>query len=122
MQFAHDYPDTVSSLVVIGGPATLAHSSLNPGAWLAQVQREGVESWARTTMGPRLGEVSPAMREWWIQEMGKTSPQVMAGIFRYVGTMDITARRPRIHAPTRVITSGRSALPPAGPARQRPSP
>ena len=40
MQFAHDYPDTVSSLVVIGGPATLAHSSLNPGAWLAQVQRE----------------------------------------------------------------------------------
>ncbi len=96
MQFAHDYPDTVSSLVVIGGPATLAHSSLNPGAWLAQVQREGVESWARTTMGPRLG----------------TSPQVMAGIFRYVGTMDITALLPRIQAPTLVITSDRSALAP----------
>jgi len=112
MQFAHDYPDTVSSLVVIGGPATLAHSSLNPGAWLAQVQREGVESWARTTMGPRLGEVSPAMRAWWIQEMGKTSPHVMAGIFRYVGTMDITALLPRIQAPTLVITSDRSALAP----------
>ena len=112
MQFAHDYPDTVSSLVVIGGPATLAHSSLNPGAWLAQVQREGVESWARTTMGPRLGEVSPAMRDWWIQEMGKTSPQVMEGIFRYVGTMDITALLPRIQAPTLVITSDRSALAP----------
>jgi len=25
MQFAHDYPDTVKSLVVIGGPATLSH-------------------------------------------------------------------------------------------------
>ena len=110
MQFTRDYPDTTRSLVVIGGPATLAQSSLNPGAWLNQVQREGVESWARTTMGPRLGEVSPAMREWWIQEMGKTSKEVMEGIFRYVGTMDITAMLPQIQAPTLVITSDRSAL------------
>jgi len=110
MQFAHDYPDTVKSLVVIGEPATLSQSSLNPGAWLEQVQREGVESWARSTMGRRLGEVSPAMREWWIQEMGKSSPQVMEGIFRYVGTMDITALLPQIKAPTLVITSDRGAL------------
>lgn len=104
MQFAHDYPDTVKSLVVIGGPATLSQSSLNPGAWLEQVQREGVESWARSTMGRRLGEVRPAMREWWIQEMGKSSQQVMEGIFRYVRTMDITTLLPQIKAPTLVIT------------------
>jgi 3-oxoadipate enol-lactonase len=110
MQFAHDYPDTVKSLVVIGGPATLAQSSLNPSAWLQQVQREGVEAWARTTMGNRLGEVSPAMREWWIREMGKTSQQVMEGIFRYVGTMDITALLPHIKVPTLVITSDRGTL------------
>lgn len=110
MQFAHDYPDTAKSLVVIGGPATLSQSSLNPGAWLEQVRREGVESWARSTMGRRLGEVSPAMREWWIQEMGKSSQSVMEGIFRYVGTMDITALLPHIKAPTLVITSDKSAL------------
>lgn len=110
VQFAHDYPETVRSLVVIGGPATLAQSSLNPGAWLEQVRREGVESWARTTMGARLGEVSHPMREWWIQEMGKASPQVMEGIFRYVATMDITDLLPSIQAPTLIITSDRSAL------------
>jgi 3-oxoadipate enol-lactonase len=110
MQFAHDCPDIVKSLTVIGGPATLSQSSLNPGAWLEQVQREGVESWARSTMGRRLGEVSPAMREWWIQEMGKSSQQVMEGIFRYVRTMDITALLPQIKAPTLVITSDRGAL------------
>ncbi len=42
--------------------------------------------------------------------MGKASPQVMAGIFRYVGNMDITALLPQIQAPTLVITSDRSAL------------
>ena len=110
MQFAHDYPDRVKSLTVIGGPATLAKSSLNPDAWLAQVQKDGVEAWARSTMDRRLGNVSPAMKEWWITEMGKSSPQVMAGIFRYVETMDITALLPQIQAPTLVITSDRGAL------------
>jgi 3-oxoadipate enol-lactonase len=110
MQFAHDFPDRVKSLVVIGGPATLAQSALKPSSWLEQVQREGVESWARTTMGARLGEVSPAMREWWIKEMGKTAQSVMEGIFRYVSTMDITAILPQIKAPTLVITSDRGAL------------
>ena len=110
MQFAHDHPDTVKSLTVIGGPATLANSSLNPGAWLEQVEKEGVESWARTTMGRRLGAVSPEMREWWIQEMGKAPAQVMAGIFRYVGSMNITHILSQIKAPTLVITSDRGAL------------
>lgn len=110
MQFAHDYPTATRSLVVIGGPATLAKSSLDPGAWLDQVQREGVESWARATMGSRLGDVSPAMREWWIREMGKAPRQVMEGIFRYVGIIDLTELLPRIKAPTLVITSDRGAL------------
>ena len=103
-------PDRVKCLTVIGGPATLAKSSLNPDAWLAQVQKDGVEAWARSTMDRRLGNVSPAMKEWWITEMGKSSAQVMAGIFRYVESMDITALLPRIQAPTLVITSDRSAL------------
>ena len=110
MQFAHDYPAVTRSLVVIGGPATLAGSSLDPGAWREQVRREGVESWARATMGARLGEVSPAMREWWIREMGKASGPVMEGIFHYVGTMDLTGILSRIQAPTLVITSDRGAL------------
>ncbi len=110
MQFAHDFPNAVKSLVVIGGPATLALSSLNPKAWLEHVRREGVESWARSTMQNRLGEASREMQEWWIKEMGKTAPQVMEGIFRYVGTMDITDLLPQIQAPTLLITSDQSAL------------
>ena len=112
MQFAHDHPERVQSLTVIGGPATLSQSSLDPDAWLAQVQEDGVEAWARSTMDRRLGDVSPAMKEWWITEMGKSSPEVMAGIFRYVGSMDITALLPQIQPPTLVITSDRSALAP----------
>lgn len=110
MQFAHDYPEAVKSLVVINGPVTLAQSPLQPSVWLEQVRRDGVEAWARATMDKRLGGVSPAMREWWIQEMGKAPRSVMEGIFRYVSTMDITAILPKIAAPTLVITGDRSAL------------
>lgn len=112
MQFAHDYPDAVKSLVVIGGPATLAQGALDPEAWLAQVRQDGVEAWARSTMDRRLGDVETAMKEWWIHEMGKASPEVMAGIFQYVRTMDITTLLPRIQAPTLVITNDNSALAP----------
>jgi pimeloyl-ACP methyl ester carboxylesterase len=69
-----------------------------------------VESWARATMGARLGDVSPAMREWWIREMGKAPRPVMEGILRYVATMDLTEILSRIKAPTLVITSDRGAL------------
>lgn len=110
MKFAHDYPAATKSLVVIGGPATLASSSLDPSQWLEQVRREGVESWARTTMQARLGNVRPAMREWWIREMGKAPAAVMEGVLRYVGTMDLTKDLPGIEAPTLVITSDRGAL------------
>jgi len=110
MQFAHDYPAATRSLVVIGGPATLAKSALDPGAWLDQVRREGVEAWARATMGARLGDASPAMREWWIGEMGKAPRAVMEGLLRYVTTMDLTGLLPRIQCPTLVITSDRGAL------------
>lgn len=118
MQFAHDYAGSVKSLTVIGGPATLARSTLNPGAWLEQVQREGVEAWARSTMGRRLGDVNPAMREWWIKEMGKTPQQTMEGVFRYVATMDISALLPQITPPTLIITSDQSALAPVETVRE----
>jgi len=118
MQFAHDYPGSVKSLTVIGGPAALARSTLNPSAWLEQVQREGVEAWARSTMGRRLGDVSPAMQEWWITEMGKSPQQTMEGVFRYVATMDITALLPHITPPTLIITSDRSALAPVETVRE----
>ena len=110
IQFACDYPDSAKRLTVIGGPATLANSSLNPKGWLAQVEKEAVESWARTTMGGRLGQVSPAMRDWWIQEMGTAPAQVMVGIFRYVSRMNITHLLPPTPAPTLVIISDRGAL------------
>src|SRR2546422_2542266 len=60
MQFAHDYPDTVRSLVVIGGPATVGHTSRSPWARSGQGPPERGEGWGRTNMGERPGGVSAA--------------------------------------------------------------
>jgi pimeloyl-ACP methyl ester carboxylesterase len=63
-------------------------------------------------MDKRLGDVPPAMREWWIQLMGRTPKHVLLGMLRHVGGMDLTGILPRIKAPTLMITSDGSALAP----------
>ena len=110
MRVAADYPERVKRLVVVGGPARLGEGQADPQAWLSQVEEEGVEAWARATMQRRLGEVSPAMREWWIRLMGGTPKHVLLGMLRHVAAMDLTGVLPRIKAPTLMITSSGSAL------------
>jgi len=110
MRFAADHPERVDRLVIVGGPAKLGEGHADPQAWVRQIKAEGVEAWARATMERRLGDVDPAMREWWIQLMGRTPRHVLLGMLNHVAAMDLTGILPRIKAPTLMITSDGSAL------------
>jgi hypothetical protein len=42
-------------------------------AWVKLIEKKGVEAWARSTMGSRLGSSFPRERhEWWAKSMGRT--------------------------------------------------
>lgn len=110
MRFAADYPERVNRLVIVGGPAKLGEGQADPQAWVRQIKEEGVLAWARATMDKRLGDVNPAMREWWIQLMGRTPKHVLLGMLNHVAAMDLTGILPRIKASTLMITSDGSAL------------
>jgi len=110
MRFAADYPERVDRLVIVGGPAKLGEGQADPQAWVRQIKEEGVLAWARATMDKRLGDVNPAMREWWIRLMGGTPRHVLLGMLDHVAAMDLTGILPRIKAPTLMITSDGSAL------------
>ena len=77
----------------------------------AAFERDGVEAWARQTMGSRLGtDFPPAGVEWWIRFMGRTAVSTQIGFMKTIACADIRADVPKIRCPTLVITTDGSGL------------
>jgi 3-oxoadipate enol-lactonase len=111
-RFAARFPDRVRTLTLVGTPPP--RRDHKPGvlpAWLEQIEREGVESWARATMAGRLGsEFPPAGFEWWAKLMGRTPLSTALGFVSTIPGWDVAEDLPCIACPTLVITTEGSAL------------
>ena len=110
--FAARCPDQVLSLTVVGTPppnwdrmgAKAAHTT-------EELEKIGVEAWAKKNMGKRLGSKFPAAGvEWWTKMMGRTATSTMVSFGETIPYTDITNALPRIQCPTLVMTSEASAL------------
>ncbi len=109
LQVAHDYPESLHSLTVVGGPATFGQGRANVADWAKVVREKGVEYWARATMKDRLGDVSNDMIEWWIRLFASNSPRVISEVLAPAARTDLSTLLPEIKAPTLMI-SGESDL------------
>lgn len=106
------HPGRVRSLVKLGATVA-AEGALNEraAAWLRHIREKGVESWARWTMGPRLGEdCPPEMVEGWIRLMGATAASTQIGFIRSVPAIDVRPDLPHVTCPTLVITTDGNGL------------
>jgi 3-oxoadipate enol-lactonase len=114
LRFASTYPQRVLSLVLAGIPEK-AENLGSPAKRTARdelVEREGVASWARSTMVGRLGSrSSEAMRAGWAAMMGRTAVSTHLGFGRDIPTsVDIGPDIATIKVPTLVITTEGSGL------------
>ena len=111
-RFAARFPERVRTLTLVGTPPP--RRDHKPGVlpqWLAQIEREGVESWARGTMSGRLGRNFPREGfEWWAKLMGRTPLSTALGFVATIPGWDVAEDLPRITCPTLVITTEGSAL------------
>ena len=106
LHFAARHPSRVQTLTVLGPPIRPTDSAARYRAWAADVEKHGVESWARSTMSGRLGPDFPAAgSEWWIRLMGRTALSTQIGFLCAVPTVDVTPDLPNIRCPTLVITT-----------------
>ena len=106
LHFAARYPARVRSLTVLSPPTRGAESATRYVSWVSDIEKNGVESWARATMTGRLGRDFPAAgSEWWIKLMGRTALSTQLGFISSVPKVDVTADLPNIHCPAMVITT-----------------
>ncbi len=83
LQLAARDPGFVRSVVGVTPPTTAAAAAAQ---WLAQIEKEGVAAFARSTMAGRLGsKASPAEVEWWVENIQGRSPRsTLIGYLRWV--------------------------------------
>ena len=110
--FAARRPELVITLTVVGTPPPLREGAAERAPELAdEFETQGVEHWARRTMGGRLGNEFPAEGvEWWIKFMGRTAVSTQIGFMKTIACADIRADVPKIGCPTLVITTDVSGL------------
>ena len=111
-RLASRFPQRVITLTVAGTPAPYRDTvAARAEAWSQEIQREGLEGWARRTMRGRLGDTFPAEgTDWWVKLMGRTASSSVLGSILPIPSADIRSDLPKIACPTLVITTAKSGL------------
>jgi pimeloyl-ACP methyl ester carboxylesterase len=109
--FAARRPDRVRTLTVVGSPPPIRADAATREQRVREVEEQGIEYWARRTMGSRLGSAFPKEgAEWWIRFMARTPVSTSAGFVGTVNFSDITGDVKKIKCPMLVLTTVDSAL------------
>ena len=118
MQFAVDYPERLKSLVLCGpGPANIAGPGGSYGKKLVELiaERQGsgdaTES-ARAEMDFRfdLTKADPDFVNWYVEEMGKSSPEGDTFVKTLNSTGDITPILSQIKTPTLIMVGEKTVF------------
>lgn len=102
-------PELVQSVIAVTPPVIAAAGTTD---WLVQIEAEGIEAWAKTTMAGRLGsKASAAEVDYWIHNIqGKTPLSTLQGYLRWVPGLDIREEVLDIKCPSLIITTTGSGL------------
>jgi len=102
LKLAISRPDLVKSITLVCSPVK---GPTVPG-WLDHMDKYGMRSWSRWTMGGRLGARMPQRGvDWWVDLMGKTAVSTGHAYVRWVSGVDLNPELPNVKCPTLVIAN-----------------
>ena len=102
LKLAMLYPHLVQTVTLVCSPVK---GPTVPG-WVDHMTKYGMRSWARWTMGGRLGsKMLPRGVDWWVDLMGKTAVSTGLAYVRWVGGVDLNPELKDVQAPTLVIAN-----------------
>ena len=98
--FAARRADRIITLSVVGTPPALRSGAEKIPELTRNFERFGVEAWARSNMGGRLGDgFPPEGVEWWTRFMGRAPLTSIIGFNEKINYSDIRADIARIRCP-----------------------
>lgn len=109
LHFAHTRPERLLSLTACTSPFNFVGSQLYVDYYNI-VKEHGTEAWARSNGDVRLESATadPEHREWYLTQMGKTSPRTVMETLAYLGTVNLEPILPEITVPTLALTGENS--------------
>ena len=109
--FAARQGKRVQTLTVVGSPPPVRLDLNTREQRVKEVETDGIERWARRSMGARLGNRFPKEgAEWWVKFMARTPLSTVIGFTGTINFSDISKDVPRIACPSLVITTEGSGL------------
>ena len=100
MALAATHPELVKTITVSCSPVTPPAAD----GWIAEMERDGLRSWAKRTQRSRMGTRMPeAGIDWWSDLMGETALSTARAYLGWVSKIDIREDIKRIKCPTLVI-------------------
>ena len=100
IEIARTLPQKIQSLCMVS-PAIKAP---NIDGWVEHMQEFGMVSWARWTMGDRLGSKMPTKGlEWWINLMGQTPTKTAIAYLNWVASINQEPHLKELTMPTLIV-------------------
>lgn len=109
MVFAELFPQMTQSLTICTSPYNFAAVDTYK-EYKQLVSSDGVRAWVEKTSGQRLPSSASAHNEWYVEQMSRTSKQVVVETLSYLATVDLTDRLANIQCPSLIMVGEDSAM------------
>ena len=117
--FAARYPERLRSLTLCASPTTIGPAAQEMFAfghtdWQTAIRTLGSYGWASklAEIGGTMGSMSPAQREWTLNQFGNIPDRALEGYSRLVSQTDVAPLLKKIITPTLILAPTRSAATP----------
>src|SRR5262252_5025224 len=111
------HPDRIASLVLCNTPTRISDEirgiyALDQESTAAAIRAHGTGEWCRRTLGYRLDieHASESLREWCIEEMDKTRPDIAAALHECFEKIDTRPLLSKIAAPVLLLSGDKSRI------------
>lgn len=110
--YASRHPDRVRTLGCFAATAGMKTGHVDYGAWLARIQRDGLQRFLRDTIRDRVNveTAPPGFIDWFVTEAGRTNIGTLARFVPLMASQDLSKELAGVRCPVLAVAPGGDPL------------